>query len=176
MGACLPVPGGGGGGSSAALCRPLRGVPFEACSSPREILMTRPPTTHGHTHAHAHAHARTHTHTHTHPHGDGLWGAAGKYWNGRTPEEGGTPPPLDRLRPLKTVQSAEGGKGKDKRERIIVVVRRPCQENYPADAHPTAHKSVLESANPRMDSERASGCPWSTARATARLRDSPPPE
>ena len=39
----------------------------------------------------------------------------------------------------KTVQSAEGGEGKDKRERIIVVVRSPCQENYPADAHPSAH-------------------------------------
>ena len=34
------------------------------------------------------------------------------------------------------------------RERIIVVVRNPCQENYPADAHPSALKSVLESANP----------------------------
>ena len=31
---------------------------------------------------------------------------------------------------------------------MIVVVRRPCQENYLADAHPSAHKSVLESANP----------------------------
>ena len=30
----------------------------------------------------------------------------------------------------------------------ISVVRSPCQENYPADAHPSAHKSVLESANP----------------------------
>ena len=29
-----------------------------------------------------------------------------------------------------------------------MVVRSPCQENYPADAHPSAHKSVLESANP----------------------------
>ena len=48
----------------------------------------------------------------------------------------------------KMVRSAEGGKGKDNRERIIVVVRSPCQENYPADAHPSAHKSVLESANP----------------------------
>ena len=28
-----------------------------------------------------------------------------------------------------------------------MVVRSPCQENYPADAHPSAHKSVLESAN-----------------------------
>ena len=45
----------------------------------------------------------------------------------------------------KTVQSAEE-QGKEKRERIIVVVRSPCQENYPADAHPSA--SVLESANP----------------------------
>ena len=44
-------------------------------------------------------------------------------------------------------QSAEGGEGKDKRERIIVVVRSPCQENYLADAHPSTHKSVLESAN-----------------------------
>ena len=39
-----------------------------------------------------------------------------------------------------------------------------------------AHKSVPESANPRLDSEGASGCPWSTARATARLRDGRPPE
>ena len=51
----------------------------------------------------------------------------------------------------------------------------PCQENHPADAHPSAHKSVRESANPRMASECASGCTWSTARATARLRDSRPP-
>ena len=80
-----------------------------------------------------------------------------------------------RPRSPKTVQSAEG-EGKVKRERIIVVVRSPCQENYHADAHPSAHKSVLESANPRMDSECASGCTWSTARATARLRDGRPPE
>ena len=53
-----------------------------------------------------------------------------------------------RARSPKTVQSAEGGEGKDKRERIIVVVRSPCQENYPADAHPSVHKSVLELANP----------------------------
>ena len=32
----------------------------------------------------------------------------------------------------------------------------PC-----ADAHPSALKLALESANPRMDSEGASGCPWS---------------
>ena len=53
------------------------------------------------------------------------------------------PPPHPKL-----VQSAEGGKGKDKRERIIVGGRSPCQDNYPADVHPGAHKSVLESANP----------------------------
>ena len=29
-----------------------------------------------------------------------------------------------------------------------MVVRSPCQENYPADAYPSALKSVLESANP----------------------------
>ena len=29
-----------------------------------------------------------------------------------------------------------------------MVVRSPCQEKYPADAHPSAHKSVLELANP----------------------------
>ena len=29
-----------------------------------------------------------------------------------------------------------------------MVVRSPCQENHPADAHLSAHKSVLESANP----------------------------
>ena len=81
-----------------------------------------------------------------------------------------------RPRSPNTVQSAEGEEGKEKRERIIVGVRSPCQENYPADAHPSALKSVLESANPRMDSECASGCTWSTARATARLRDGRPPE
>ena len=62
-----------------------------------------------------------------------------------------------RPRSSKTVQSAEGGEGKEKRERIIVVVTSPCQERDPADAHPSVHKSVLESANPRMDSECASG-------------------
>ena len=79
-----------------------------------------------------------------------------------------------RPRSPNTVQSAEGEQEKEKRERIIVVVRSPCQENHPADAHPSALKSVLESANPRMDSECASGCAWSTAQATARLQDSRP--
>ena len=53
--------------------------------------------------------------------------------------------------------------------------QRPCQENYPTDAHPSAHKSLLESANPRKDSEGASGCPWSTARATAPSPGRPTP-
>ena len=57
------------------------------------------------------------------------------------------PPPPTICSP-KTVQSTEGGEGKEKRERIIVVVGSPCHENCPADAHPSAHKSVLESANP----------------------------
>ena len=52
----------------------------------------------------------------------------------------------DRLRLPQMVPSAKGGKGKDKRERIIVVVRSPCQEK-PADAHTSAQKSMLESAN-----------------------------
>ena len=53
-----------------------------------------------------------------------------------------------RPRSPNTVQSAEEEQGKEKRDRIIVVIRSPCQENYPADAHPSALKSVLESANP----------------------------
>ena len=67
-------------------------------------------------------------------------------------EERRPPPPpgtgQGRPRLPKTVRSAEGEQGKEKRERIIVVVRSPCQENYPADAHPSALKSVLELANP----------------------------
>ena len=50
-----------------------------------------------------------------------------------------------RPRSPKTVQSAEEEQGKEKRERIMVVVRSPCQD--PADAHPSALKSVLELAN-----------------------------
>ena len=53
-----------------------------------------------------------------------------------------------RPRSPKMVHSAERGKGKDKREKIIVVVRSPCQETYTADAHTSTHKSVLQSANP----------------------------
>ena len=46
---------------------------------------------------------------------------------------------------------------------------------HPADAHTSAHKSVLEPANPRMDLECASGCPWSTARATSPSLGRPTP-
>ena len=74
------------------------------------------------------------------PRGSWAWG------KGRTREITGQ----GRPRSPKTVQSAEEGEGKDKRQRIIVVVRSPCQEHYSADAHPSAHKSVLESANPRI--------------------------
>ena len=45
----------------------------------------------------------------------------------------------------------------------------------PPNTHPSARKSVLESANPRMDSEGASGCAWSTARATAPSPGRPTP-
>ena len=41
-----------------------------------------------------------------------------------------------RPRSPEMVQSAEGGEGEDKRKRIIVSVRSPCQEHDPADAHP----------------------------------------
>ena len=95
-------------------------------------------------------------------------GPGGRETQGEVTGQGGPRSP-------KLVQRAKGGKGKDKRERIIVVVRRPCQGNDPADAHPSAHGSVLESANPRMDSECASGCPWSTARATAPSPGQPTP-
>ena len=53
--------------------------------------------------------------------------------------------------------------------------RSPCQENHPADAHPGTLKSVLASANLRMDSECASGCTWSTAQATAPSPGRPTP-
>ena len=74
-------------------------------------------------------------------HGEPRGNCAGeRETQGEVTEEG-------RPRSPKMVQSAEGGTGKDKRERSIVVVRSPCQENYPADAHTNVHKSVLESAN-----------------------------
>ena len=64
---------------------------------------------------------------------------------GESDEQGGITG-QGRPRSPKTVQTAEGEEGKEKRERIVVV-RSLCQENYPADAHPSAHKSLLESAN-----------------------------
>ena len=51
-----------------------------------------------------------------------------------------------RPRSPKTVQSQR--EAKDKRKRFIVVVRSPCQEDDPTDAHTSANKSVLELANP----------------------------
>ena len=65
--------------------------------------------------------------------------------------------------------------GKENRERIIVGVRSPCQEHDPADAHPSALKSVLGSPNPRTDSDCASGCPWSTAQANSPSPGRPTP-
>ena len=103
------------------------------------------------------------------PHGEGGGTGQGERDEQREVTGQGRP------RSPKTVQSAEGGEGKDKRERIVVGVRSPCQEHDPADAHPGPPKSVLESANPHMDSECASGCPWSTARATAPSPGRPTP-
>ena len=62
-------------------------------------------------------------------------------------------PPSPRSRipgrcPSHEVQSTGGEEGKEKRERMIVVVKSPCRENCPANAYPSAHKAVLESANP----------------------------
>ena len=65
--------------------------------------------------------------------------------NRESPEEPGqgereTQGEVTGQRSPKIVQSAEGGKGTDKRERIIVVVRSPCQENY-AQMHTPARTS-----------------------------------
>ena len=56
----------------------------------------------------------------------------------------------------------------DKRERVIVVVRSPYQENNPAGAHTGAHKSLLESANPawtrsvHLDARHSPSLGWPT--------------
>ena len=82
-----------------------------------------------------------------------------------------------RPRSPKTVQSAEGEQGKEKREIIIVVVRSPCEENYPADAHPSsALKSVLESANPAWNRSVHLDAPGQRHGQQPRLRDGRPPE
>ena len=73
--------------------------------------------------------------------------------------------------PKKNEEEKEKKNGKES----FVAVRSPCQEHDPADAHASAHKSVLESANPRMDSECASGCTGSMARATAPSPGRPTP-
>ena len=91
--------------------------------------------------------AATHTPTTQCPPGQKEWRGWGRNWAGGKNE----PRRVTRQgRPClpTTVQSAEGEERKGKRERIIVVVRSPFQENHPADAHPSAHKSVLESAKP----------------------------
>ena len=63
--------------------------------------------------------------------------------------------------------------GAERRRRRRKVLDAPVR--LPADAHPSALKSVLESANPRTDSEGAPGCTWSTARATAPSPGQPTP-
>ena len=72
------------------------------------------------------------------------------------------PCPVPVIRPSgHTVQSAEGGRGKDKKGKESLL-EAPVRNTG-------AHKSALESANPRVDSECAAGCTWSTARAAALL-------
>ena len=59
---------------------------------------------------------------------------------------------------------------------LTTAMMRPRYAPPPLQMHtPSAHKSVLESATPRMDSECACGCPWSTARATAPSPGRPTP-
>ena len=78
---------------------------------------------------------------------------------------GGVPPPPPRAQ--KEEKERENG------EESLWLLDAPVR--LPADAHPSAHKSVLEVANPRMDSVCASGCPWSTAHATAPSPERPTP-
>ena len=90
-------------------------------------------------------------------------------------DEQGEIPRHGRPRSPKTVQSAEGGEGKDKRERIIVVVRSPCQENYPSRCTPQRAQVSAGVGKPPLDSECVPGCTWSTARATAPSPGRPTP-
>ena len=53
--------------------------------------------------------------------------------------------------------------------------RRGGSQPTPLPPPSSAQKSVLDPENPRMDSEGASGCPWSTARATAPSPGRPTP-
>ena len=71
---------------------------------------------------------------------------------------------------------AGGGLSRQKTPKNVRTGVAPPPPPLPlADAHPSTLKSALESANPRMDSEGASGCPWSTARATAPSPGRPTP-
>ena len=56
-----------------------------------------------------------------------------------------------------------------------LLLAAPVREMILRSTHTGAHRSVLESANPRMDSECASGCTWSTARAAAPSPGRPTP-
>ena len=55
-------------------------------------------------------------------------------------------------------------------------LKSPCQENYPADAHPSALKSVLESANPAWTRRVHLDAPGQRHGQQPRLRDGRPPE
>ena len=57
-------------------------------------------------------------------------------------------PPLRNLPPPSSFFRAQKEEEERAKGRIIVVVRSPCQENHHADAHTSAHRSVLEWANP----------------------------
>ena len=58
----------------------------------------------------------------------------------------GPPPPLLRARQKRCRAQKEENERTKGKESLSVL--EACQENSPADAHPSAHKSVLESANP----------------------------
>ena len=53
----------------------------------------------------------------------------------------------DRAR-RKRCRAQKEEKERTKGKESLWLLEAPCQKNYPADAHPSAHKSVLESANP----------------------------
>ena len=78
---------------------------------------------------------------------------------------------------MKVVRQARlelsGGSTPDQSRPPQDLLEAPVRKIILQMARTGAHKSVLESANPRMGSECASGCTWSTARATARLCDGP---
>ena len=84
----------------------------------------------------------------------------------------------------RTGQTARAGNGAERRRRRrkgktgknhLWLLEAPVRNIIPRMHTPSALKSVLESANPRTDSGCASGCPWSTARATAPSPGRPTP-